>query len=193
MLALGARGEDGAASPRGSAPDVLCEFVAHGREVPRRFLKRHDGRPDGRRATRRSSRCATERSSTSRSILAGQFCMKRPRTALSKALALEISPTLLARTNQAIECSRSLPKLAHRVIARRCRIWSQSGHDGAWSSRSKQARFVSTRPSSHHAVRLVRFGMPPTAMISALSCSMVVRWRMAVCRISAKASSSESA
>jgi hypothetical protein len=67
------------------------------------------------------------------------------------------------------------------------------GHDGAWSSRSKQARFVSTRPSSHHAVRLVRFGMPPTAMISALSCSMVVRWRMAVCRISAKASSSESA
>jgi hypothetical protein len=49
------------------------------------------------------------------------------------------------------------------------------------------------RLNSPHAVRLVRFGMPPAAMISALNCSIVVRWRIAVCRISTKASSSQSA
>jgi hypothetical protein len=46
---------------------------------------------------------------------------------------------------------------------------------------------------SRHAERLLRFGMPPSAMISALSCSMVVRCLIAVCRISVKASSSDSA
>ena len=43
----------------------------------------------------------------------------------------------------------------------------------------------------YHAVRDVRFGIPPAAMISALNCSIVVRCRMAVCRISLNASDSE--
>lgn len=42
-----------------------------------------------------------------------------------------------------------------------------------------------------HAVHDVRFGIPPAAMISALNCSIVVRCRMAVCRISLNASDSE--
>jgi hypothetical protein len=37
--------------------------------------------------------------------------------------------------------------LAHRVISLRCRILSLSGHSGHRSSRTNQARFMSTRPS----------------------------------------------
>jgi hypothetical protein len=36
---------------------------------------------------------------------------------------------------------------------------------------------------------VVRFGIPPAAMISALKTSTVVRWRIAICRMSANASS----
>jgi hypothetical protein len=37
--------------------------------------------------------------------------------------------------------------MAHRVISLRCRILSLSGHSGHRSSRTNQARFMSTRPS----------------------------------------------
>jgi hypothetical protein len=42
---------------------------------------------------------------------------------------------------------RPNPVLAHRVISLRCRILSLSGHSGHRSSRTNQARFMSTRPS----------------------------------------------
>ena len=42
-----------------------------------------------------------------------------------------------------------------------------------------------------YAVRVVRFGIPPAAMISALKTSIVVRCRIAVCRMSANASVSD--
>jgi hypothetical protein len=42
-----------------------------------------------------------------------------------------------------------------------------------------------------YAERGVRFGIPPAAMISALKTSIVVRCRIAVCRIRANASVSD--
>jgi hypothetical protein len=65
------------------------------------------------------------------------------------------------------------------------------GHVRLAANSSPDEGPTQAKSGEDHAVHDVRFGIPPAAMISALNCSIVVRCRMAVCRISLNASDSE--
>ena len=91
-------------------------------------------------------------------------------------------------------CGRPPARLRHCACRGR-----MPGHRSGGLARSRVGRDGCGRRAARrrslarlcYAVRVVRFGIPPAAMMSALKTSIVVRCRIAVCRISENASVSD--